>query len=79
MKNGIVNINPEILGGTPVFYGARVPIKSLFDYLVTGEPIDEFLLDFEGVRREQVVKLHVMSLQLIWGAIEGPGDDTRVK
>jgi len=53
----IINIDPEILGGTPVFSGTRVPIKNLFDYLETGETIDEFLDDFQGVQREQVIKL----------------------
>lgn len=53
----VINIDKEILGGTPVFNGTRVPIKNLFDYLETGETIDEFLDDFPSVKREQVVKL----------------------
>ena len=53
----IINIDPEILSGTPVFSGTRVPIKNLFDYLETGETIDEFLDDFQGVQREQVIML----------------------
>ncbi len=57
MLERVINIDPEILGGTPVFYGTRVPIKNLFDYLETGDSIDTFLDDFEGVRREQVIKL----------------------
>ncbi len=61
----IININPEILGGTPVFYGTRVPVKNLFDYLETGESIDEFLADFEDVHKEQVVKVLEMSQKLI--------------
>ena len=61
MENRVININPEILGGTPVFYGTRVPIKNLFDYLETGESIDEFLSDFEGVGKDQVVKVLEMS------------------
>ena len=65
MENRVINISPEILGGTPVFYGTRVPIKNLFDYLETGETIDEFLGDFDGVQREQVVKLLEMSQKLI--------------
>jgi len=52
-----ININKEILGGTPVFNGTRVPIKNLFDYLETGETIDEFLDDFPSVKREQVVEI----------------------
>lgn len=40
-------IDPEILGGTPVFAGTRVPIESLFDHLEAGVPLDEFLDDFQ--------------------------------
>lgn len=65
MEGRVINIDPEILGGTPVFYGTRVPIKNLFDYLETGESIESFLEDFEGVQREQVIKLLVMSQKLI--------------
>lgn len=65
MKKRIINIDPDILGGTPVFYGTRVPIKNLFDYLETGESIDYFLDDFEGVQREQVVKLLELSQRLL--------------
>ena len=61
----IINIDPDILGGTPVFYGTRVPIKNLFDYLESGESIDYFLDDFEGVQRGQVIKILIMSLKLI--------------
>ncbi|WP_299287411.1 DUF433 domain-containing protein [uncultured Mucilaginibacter sp.] len=65
MENHVINIDPEILGGTPVFFGTRVPIKNLFDYLESGESIDYFLDDFEGVQREQVTKVLEMSLKLI--------------
>ena len=65
METRIINIDPEILGGTPVFYGTRVPIKNLFDYLETGESIDFFPDDFEGVQRNQVIKLLEMSQRLI--------------
>ncbi len=70
MENRVININPEILGGTPVFYGTRVPIKNLFDYLETGESIDEFLADFEGVHKDQVVKVLEMSQKLIQTSTE---------
>ena len=43
MDGRIINIDPEILGGTPVFFGTRVPIKNLFDYLETGDGIETFL------------------------------------
>ena len=65
MNQHIINIDPEILGGTPVFYGTRVPIKNLFDYLESGETIDYFLDDFEGVKKEQVLKVLEMSQKLI--------------
>lgn len=65
MERRIINIDPEILGGTPVFFGTRVPIKNLFDYLESGETIDYFLDDFEGVQREQVIKVLEMSQKLI--------------
>ncbi len=65
MGGRVINVDPEILGGTPVFYGTRVPIKNLFDYLESGESIDYFLDDFEGVKREQVIKLLEMSQRLI--------------
>ncbi len=65
MDGRVINIDPEILGGTPVFFGTRVPIKNLFDYLETGESIKTFLDDFEGVQHEQVIKLLEMSQKLI--------------
>jgi uncharacterized protein (DUF433 family) len=65
METKVININPEILAGTPVFYGTRVPIKNLFDYLETGESIDLFLEDFDGVSKEQVIKVLEMSQKLI--------------
>jgi uncharacterized protein (DUF433 family) len=68
MDAKIININPEILGGTPVFSGTRVPIKNLFDYLETGDTIEDFLNDFEGVRKYQVVKVLEMSQKLIENA-----------
>ena len=65
MEGHIINIDPEILGGTPVFSGTRVPIKNLFDYLESGESIDYFLDDFSAVQREQVIKILEMSQHLI--------------
>jgi len=70
MISKVINIDPEILGGTPVFCGTRVPIKNLFDYLETGETIDEFLNDFEGVKREQVIKLLELSEKLVESSAE---------
>lgn len=44
MEGQVINIDSEILGGTHVFYGTRVPIKNLFDYLKTGDTIEPFLM-----------------------------------
>lgn len=51
---GIVWINPSRMSGTPCFYGTRVPVKHLFDYLKAGHTLDAFLDDFQGVTRLQV-------------------------
>lgn len=51
----VIHSDPEILGGTAVFVGTRVPFKALVDYIEGGHPIDEFLEDFPSVSREQAV------------------------
>lgn len=55
IPKGVVHSDPEVLGGTPVFVGTRVPVQSLFDYLEGGETLDEFLRQFPSVKREQVL------------------------
>jgi uncharacterized protein (DUF433 family) len=55
--SGITHRNPEILSGTPVFVGTRVPVRSLFDYLEGGETLEEFLRQFPSVKREQTIAL----------------------
>lgn len=52
---GVIHSDREILGGTPVFVGTRVPAQSLFDHLAAGDSIDDFLEGFPSVRREQVI------------------------
>jgi uncharacterized protein (DUF433 family) len=49
----VVHSDPEILGGTPVFVGTRVPLQNLIDYLAAGDSLDEFLDQFPSVSREQ--------------------------
>ncbi len=51
----IVHSDPEILGGTPVFAGTRVPAKTLFEYLESGETLDEFLRQFPSVSRDRAL------------------------
>jgi uncharacterized protein (DUF433 family) len=56
MRNeGVVSSSREVMGGTPVFAGTRVPVETLIDYLEGGESIDDFLEGFPSVTREQVV------------------------
>jgi uncharacterized protein (DUF433 family) len=50
-----VTCSPEVMGGTPVFAGTRVPVQTLIDYLEDGDTIDDFLDGFPTVRRQQVV------------------------
>ena len=51
----VIHSDPEILGGTPVFVGTRVPFQALIDYLEGGHPLAEFLDDFPSVTRDQAV------------------------
>ena len=53
----LIEVDPEKLGGTPVFYGTRVPVQNLFDCLEAGESLDEFLDQFPTVTREQALAL----------------------
>ena len=55
MKQPIVSIAPEIMGGCAVFHGTRVPVQTLLDYLEAGDSIDEFLAGFPSVTREHVI------------------------
>ena len=57
MKSPIISCDPEVMGGTPVFSGTRVPIQTLLDYLEAGESIDQFLQGFPSVKRDQVIAL----------------------
>jgi len=54
-KPSVVHSDPEILSGTPVFIGTRVPVQSLFDYLEGGDTVDEFLRQFPSVTRAQAI------------------------
>jgi uncharacterized protein (DUF433 family) len=52
-REQVINRDPDILGGTPVFDGTRVPVQALIDYLKAGESVDDFLDGFPSVSREQ--------------------------
>jgi uncharacterized protein (DUF433 family) len=55
MQQPVIARNPEVMGGTPVFHGTRVPVQTLLDNLEAGESIDDFLDGFPSVTRAQVV------------------------
>jgi uncharacterized protein (DUF433 family) len=61
MKYGPINIDPETMGGTPVFTGTRVPIQALFDYIETGETLNEFLENFPSVKKELAIQVLQMA------------------
>lgn len=61
MTYGAINIDPETMGGTPVFTGTRVPVQSLFDYIETGETLDEFLDNFPSVKKEYAIQVLKMA------------------
>jgi uncharacterized protein (DUF433 family) len=60
-----IEIDPEILGGTPVFAGTRVPFRSLLDYLEAGDSLNDFLEDFPGVTRAQAVSALRLAEQIL--------------
>lgn len=55
MEKMVVTSSPEVLGGTPVFAGTRVPVHTLIEYLSAGDSIDDFLDGFPTVSRQQVL------------------------
>ena len=65
MKYRAINIDPETMGGTPVFTGTRVPIQTLFDYFETGETLEEFLENFPTVTKEQAIEVLEMARKTI--------------
>ncbi|MGB6300699.1 MAG: DUF433 domain-containing protein [Rivularia sp. (in: cyanobacteria)] len=64
-KQRIVHSDPEILAGTPVFIGTRVPIKTLLDYLEAGDSLDDFLNHFPSVSREQAIEALELAKEML--------------
>jgi uncharacterized protein (DUF433 family) len=64
-KQRVVHSDPEILGGTPVFIGTRVPIKTLLDYLEAGDSLDKFLDHFPSVSREQAIEALELAKEML--------------
>lgn len=67
-SESVVHRDPNILGGTPVFRGTRVPIQALFDYIEAGDPLERFLDHFPSVRREQAIAALEEAADLLNGA-----------
>jgi len=63
-REQVINRDPEVLGGTPVFDGTRVPVQALIDYLKAGESVDDFLDGFPSVSREQAEAFLQLALNL---------------
>ena len=67
-RHEVYHSDPEIMGGTPVFQGTRVPVQTLLDYLEGGDTLDEFLDGFPGVSREQAVTFLKMAKDALLSA-----------
>jgi uncharacterized protein (DUF433 family) len=61
----LIHTDPDILGGTPVFAGTRVPIKTLLDYLEAGDPLDEFRDHFPSVTRAHAVAVLELAKEML--------------
>ncbi len=70
MVESVINRDPEVLNGTPVFVGTRVPIRILFEHLEAGDSLDVFLKDFPSVTREQATALLDLALERLTGSNE---------
>ena len=70
MLSSIINVDPEIMSGTPVFAGTRVPIKTFFDYVESGKTLDVFFEDFPSVKHSQAINLLNLAQQLVLSANE---------
>ena len=60
-----IHSDPEIMGGTAVFVGTRVPVQTLLDYLEAGDPLDEFLENFPSVSRNQAIAVLELAKELL--------------
>lgn len=64
-KPQVIHSDPDILGGTPVFVGTRVPVKTLMDYLEASERLDEFLDHFPSVTRAQAIAALELATEML--------------
>jgi len=66
----VIHSDPQIMGGTPVFVGTRVPFQTLIDYIEGGDTIVEFLDDFPTVSREQVIAAIELAKKRVLASVE---------
>ncbi|QIP12384.1 DUF433 domain-containing protein [Spirosoma aureum] len=72
----LINIDPEIMGGIPVFRGTRVPVQHLLDHLEHNATIDEFLVGFPSVSKDQAIAfIHLMSQSVSGGKLLALNED----
>ena len=60
-----IHSDPEIMGGTAVFVGTRVPVQTLLDYLEAGDPLDEFLENVPSVSRDQAIAVLELAKEML--------------
>lgn len=65
MNYGPINIDPETMGGTPVFTGTRIPVQTLFDYIEGGDDLNEFLDDYPTIPKEAAIQVLNMAKQTL--------------
>jgi uncharacterized protein (DUF433 family) len=70
--HSVIHSDPEILGGTPVFVGTRVPLQNLIDYLAAGDTLDAFLEQFPSVSREQAVAALALAREALEAGARSP-------
>ena len=70
MTDALIDRNPDILGGTPVFAGTRVPVRILIEYLEAGDPLNEFLDNFPTVSRSQAIGVLELAKTMLAGALD---------
>lgn len=71
LPDPLITSSPDLLGGTPVFAGTRVPVKTLFDHLVAGDPLQVFLDDFPSVSREHALAVLRLARSALIEAVSG--------
>ncbi len=63
--SSVIHSDPDVLSGTPVFVGTRVPVKNLLDYLAAGDPLSDFLDHFPSVKREQAIAVLQLAKEML--------------